>query len=191
MLRTIHLYGDLEEQFGKTWEMDVASVGEAIRALTALTKGKFLKAINPQGKYRVVRGDDLYDEKAALTDDTIKLNFKKGDFHICPVPAGGGPWVRIVLGVVLIVVGIIYPAIGAYTIPMGIGLVMGGIIELLTPVPKTPDYGTREKPDERPSFIFDGPTNTIEQGGALPLVYGRMRLGSTVVSSALDVEDII
>jgi len=67
---------------------------------------------------------------------------------------------------------------------------LSGVAMMLTPVPGTPEYSEREKPDERQSFLFDGPVNTNEQGGAIPIAYGRVLMGSTVVSTALDVEDI-
>lgn len=198
MLRDIFLYGELAEEFGKKWTLDVQSVGEAIRAISSQTKGKFLKMINPQGKYRVVRGEDL-DNGDILNDDTVRMNFKKGDFHISPATEGAGGnsgWLTIILGVVLIVAGALMfvygdKATGIQMMMMGGAMVFGGIVQLLTPVPKVADYGQREKPEERPSFIFDGATNTIEQGGSLPIVYGRMRVGSTVISSALDIEEVV
>jgi predicted phage tail protein len=74
----------------------------------------------------------------------------------------------------------------------GLGLAMfaSGILQMLSPTPEIPDYSGREKPDSRPSYLFDGPVNTTEQGGPIPLIYGEVLVGSTIISTSLDVEDI-
>jgi predicted phage tail protein len=61
---------------------------------------------------------------------------------------------------------------------------------MLSPTPQTDSYSDRERPGERPSFLFDGPTNTSTQGLPVPLIYGRMRVGSIVVSADLSADDI-
>lgn len=86
--------------------------------------------------------------------------------------------------------------IGGYLVSYGAiatsGLVMalGGAAQLLTPSPKVGGYGNREAADERPSFLFNGAKNTVEQGGPVPLIYGRMRVGGLVISSGVEVEQI-
>ena len=60
-----------------------------------------------------------------------------------------------------------------------------GISQLLTPSLKLSNFSQFERPDQRPSFIFAGPVNVAHQGAVVPLVYGRMRVGSVVVSSGL------
>jgi len=87
-------------------------------------------------------------------------------------------------------------SIGTYSVSYGAiatsGLVMalGGAAQLLTPTPKVGGYSSRESADERPSFLFNGAKNTIEQGGPVPLIYGRMRVGGLVISSGVEVEQI-
>lgn len=51
-------------------------------------------------------------------------------------------------------------------------------------------YGDRDSPDQRASFLFNGPVNVTEQGNSIPLVYGRFRTGSVVASAGLTVEQI-
>jgi predicted phage tail protein len=72
----------------------------------------------------------------------------------------------------------------------GLTMVLGGVSQLLTVAPKVNDYSSRNAPDQRPSFLFNGPVNVSEQGGPVPLVYGRVRVGSIVVSSGLKAEQI-
>jgi predicted phage tail protein len=42
MLRTIHLHGALKKQFGPSFRFDVATAGEALRALNCAFPGKFV-----------------------------------------------------------------------------------------------------------------------------------------------------
>lgn len=104
---------------------------------------------------------------------------------------GAGRGVQMIVGVVLIVVGVVISGmtfggaapIGGALISMGIGLLTSA---LLTPKAAA----MREVPDERASFLFDSPTNVTEQGGAVPLAYGRSMVGSVVLTVGLDTEQI-
>jgi predicted phage tail protein len=103
-----------------------------------------------------------------------------------------------VLGVILMVASYWVPPAGALgyglitsavVFNVGLALFATGIMGIISPPPRIGDYGIQEKPEERPSFIFDGPVNTINQGGPVPLVYGHVIVGSTLVSSSLEVTD--
>lgn len=47
-----------------------------------------------------------------------------------------------------------------------------------------------EPADNRSSYIFNGAVNLTAQGSPVPICYGRMRVGSVVVSAGLSTEDI-
>jgi len=47
-----------------------------------------------------------------------------------------------------------------------------------------------EAADSRASYIFNGAVNLTAQGSCVPLCYGRMRVGSVVVSAGITTEDI-
>lgn len=72
---------------------------------------------------------------------------------------------------------------------IAVGFVVGAITQALSPSPDASSGS--ERPDERASFIFNGPVNTTVQGGAVPLVYGRVLTGSTVMSAGIYVEEMI
>lgn len=190
MLRTIHLYGALAEKYGDKHRLDVKSISEVMRAMEANNPG-FLKNIGRETKYEVVRGSSLKGEH--IYGKRIWMQYGKGDFHIAPIIEGSGgdtmQWIFVVLGAALIIAG-------AYTdnpcmISLGVSLMFSGVSMMLSSNPSSSDdYGNQESPEERASFYFSGPTNTMEQGGVLPLVYGRMIIGSTVVSAGIKVESI-
>jgi len=67
---------------------------------------------------------------------------------------------------------------------IGAGLVLGGVSQLLTPVPKAPPEAQKLQ-----SFSFSGIAQTTQQGGAIPIVYGKCFVGSAVLSAGLDTFD--
>lgn len=71
----------------------------------------------------------------------------------------------------------------------GAALMFSGVSTLLG-YNQTSNYSSRESPDQRASFFFNGPVNVSEQGSTIPLVYGRCRTGSVVASAGLTIEQI-
>lgn len=41
----------------------------------------------------------------------------------------------------------------------------------------------------QPSYVFNGAVNTESQGHPVPLCYGRMRVGSAVISAGIEADD--
>lgn len=198
MKRNIHLYGYLAEKYGECHSLYVHSVGEAVRALKA-NFPDFYDTIR-EGKYHVLRGESLENCKEMREEEFTLLFMHPEDFHIMPVIEGGkSGWVNIAIGAVLMAAAYFIPGaqvgfvagMKMFMMGTGMALVAGGAIMLLTPAPSTPNYMDREEPDERASFIFNGPVNRYEQGGAVPLVYGQMMVGSILIAGALDVEQLL
>jgi predicted phage tail protein len=91
---------------------------------------------------------------------------------------------------------------------IGTSLILGGTAQLLSPtISDSPgSFGTtspsrarardsftpenNEIADNRASYIFNGAVNLTAQGNPVPILYGRMRVGSVVISAGLSVEDI-
>lgn len=118
--------------------------------------------------------------------------------------------------IVLGPVGFIFSGFGAGAIGasaaaatglVGAGLVLSGTATLLSPsLSDSPRVGGsslsranaqnsfaaefNEVPDNRGSYVFNGAVNITAQGNPVPLLYGRMKVGSVVVSAGLSVEDI-
>ena len=63
---------------------------------------------------------------------------------------------------------------------LGMGLLLGGASMLLAP--DTPDGNSAKQAE---NYLFSGPINTVKQGEAIPLVYGRMVTGSKTVMGSL------
>jgi predicted phage tail protein len=212
-MRKVHLHGRLAK-YGGPYEMSVGSAAEAVHALGCQLKG-FTREFD-EGYFQIIRGDIRTGMELDLK--LCAFNFSKGDFHILPVPQGAGKGKgigKIVIGVAIIAASIFTaggaPAAGAglaasmaatattvgglsisfaSIAAFGLTMVLGGVSQLLTSAPKVNDYGSRNSPDAQPSFLFNGPVNVTEQGGPVPLIYGRVRCGTVVVSAGLRAEQI-
>lgn len=102
--------------------------------------------------------------------------------------------------------GAVLAAIGTATSAIGAALILTGTSQLLSPsisdAPGT--FGTyeganrfasidsrnNEPADNRTSYIFNGAVNVTAQGAPVPICYGRMRVGSVVVSAGVTTTDI-
>lgn len=108
------------------------------------------------------------------------------EIRIVPVIAGSknGGLFQTVLGVALIVVGAFLSAtpFGPPLIGMGISLALGGVMQMLSPVPKSPSQQEQGVTENKPSYLFNGAFNSTQQGLPVPVVYGTMLVGSSVVA---------
>ena len=183
-MKTIHLHGELAEKFGaEPIELEVATAAMMTRGLISRFGNEFRQIVR-EGTFELlcIKGD----KKTYVTDEmTATMYLDADEIHFTPVAAGSGRFGQIIVGVILIVVGVYF------NIPVltqaGIGMVLGGVVQLLTPVPNV-DALSNERPDSAPSFLFNGAVNVYEQGGPVPLVYGRFKAGSVIVSAGFSTE---
>jgi predicted phage tail protein len=191
MLRKIKLYGQLAKFIGRrVLEADVATAAEAVRMLVANFPG--LEQHMAEQHYRVTVG--TYD----LDETEIHDPAGQQDIKIMPVIAGAGAVGRIILGIVLIaasfftagatigLLGLAAPvALSTVFAGLGASLVLGGVAQLLTPVPKVPQ-GPDTDNDPRKTYNFSGIQQTSRQGVPVPCVYGLTMVGSVVISAGTD-----
>ncbi len=213
-MKVVKVYGALKERLGGqgTFELDVFNAAEAIKALCSNFSGLdkwFIDSGRDGIAYKVLLGETEIGEDEEGTHNFENLLYpwsEKEVFHITPVLVGsGGGWGRIAFGVAMI--GLAF-ATGGVTaaaffkgaavpgslagagffaksaIYIGAGLVLGGVSQLLTPVPKAPPEAKKLQ-----SFSFSGITQTAQQGGPIPIVYGKCFVGSAVLSAGLDTFD--
>jgi predicted phage tail protein len=177
---SVLLYGHLGKRFGRRHAYDVRSPAEAVRALCATIPGfrAYMLAHSRPG-YRVLVGKDPrdLDTLALPADEAIK---------IVPVTAGAGSGIgNVILGVTLITIGVMtgMPIITN----IGVSLTLNGVAQMLSPQPKT--QGAPDRPENKPSYAFDGAVNTAAQGNPVPVCYGRLIVGSQVISAGMVAEE--
>ncbi len=185
MLRTIRIYGRLAKFLKRRkFEAEVSSAAEAVRFL--LANFPQLEQHMADQHYRVSVGS--YDLAVDELHDPAGLQ----EIKIVPVVAGAGAVGRIIAGVALLAIGFLVPGIGALGVQLLVGtgasLVLGGVAQLLTPVPRTVGLGSTSDTvkDPRKSYSFSGIQNTSRQGLPVPIVYGETLVGSVVISAGID-----
>jgi len=207
-MRTIKVYGDLAEFLGhRVFEAEVKTVGEVVRFLCA--NFEKLEAYMADKFYKIVIGKEIFYDL-----ELINLPLDSGTIRIIPVVVGsGGAFESILFGIALVAASFFFPpAIAFLATPVfGIGasLVLGGVAQLLTPIPPmpsanfsrgdTPKFSPNDTPQYNAapafesttgggggeSFVFSNIVNTSRQGLPIPVVYGKMPVGSIVVSSGI------
>ncbi len=204
MLVQINLHGQLGEAVGASWRLAVSSVGEAIRAIDTNTKRaltKFLYEKDQEGlRYRVLinERDCLYPEEPnvsqpeTVTNSELCMNHRNlRTIDIVPVIEGGKKVFTIVLGAVLVIAGFFVGGpIGAGLVIAGLGLVAAGVTTLLSSPPKFADFRQFDGTNGRGSSLFNGPENLTNEGGPVPIGYGRLIIGSQTIAASYDITDV-
>lgn len=185
-MKTIILLGELGKRYGRKHLLDVKSPAEAVRALCANFKD-FAAFVSSSSERNV--GYRVLNRRHDVAVDELH-NPASHQIVFAPVVAGAGGkggLFQTILGAVLIAASFILPP-GPWTQPMfsiGVSLVIGGVAQMLSPLPKT-----NGPENESPSYIFNSAVNTTAQGYPVPVGYGRMIVGSAVISAGISVEDI-
>jgi predicted phage tail protein len=212
-MKHVQLHGELAGRFGSYWALDVLTPAEAVTAIDANRPGftHFLVESEKQGMtYQIMLGEDH------IPPDALCHPFGAETFHIVPVIGGanqsGDATGKIIVGAVIAIATIGY-GLAAYgggmgamstvvsegaagaalsetaflgmsygtVAMMGASIAFAGISTLLA---KTPQAAAAQKDG---SFAFSGPVNNAAQGGPIPIGYGMVLVGSTVVSAGIRV----
>jgi predicted phage tail protein len=184
----IRLHGPLAAGFGKVWNLDVQTVQEAVQAIEANMAGfrRRIMELSHKGMvFRVRTKDHDYDNE----DVHLELGSVKR-IDIIPVILGASAGVRFVIGAVLVIVGAFTTIFTAGTsstlIGLGLSLMAGSIAEWLTPKVKQ-----TESAKGLQSWTISGPTNTVDQGLPVPVIYGEVLTGGYAISGGISVSQFV
>jgi predicted phage tail protein len=188
------LHGKLRRKFGPELTVGASTPANAIAVLCILKPG--FRAMLEEGDYRVVRGSP----KRGIDLDLRGLQMRlppSGEMHIFPVAKGAkrGGAGKIIIGVLLVVAAFAFPAtLGALGFSVGTifgaqvattvavfgaSMILGGITMMLSPQPQG---STSAAESNTQSFLLGGQLNVQQQGVPVPVQYGRVRVGSVVIS---------
>jgi len=194
-MKVVKVYGALRKRLGRCrFEFDVATPAQAIKALCVNFPGleKWLIDSEKDGVgYRVA----VSREKVTEQDmSPLFMPFSEREvFSITPVVAGaggGGGFGQFLLGAALIGASFI-PGVGAFAVSalqaVGTSLALSGIANIISPQPN-PSLERSKEAAKLESFVFNNVVNTAKQGLPVPIAYGRVFVGSAVLSSGLDVD---
>ena len=210
-MKVVKVYGALRKRLGQCrFEFDVATPAQAIKALCVNFPGldKWLIDSEKDGVgYRVAVSREKVTEQ-----DVSPLFMPFSDkevFSITPVIAGAGRgFGQILAGIGLVALsavtfggstafagafsstglaaGTAATATGSIALfQVGAYLTLSGIAQVISP---QPGPSSLDEAVQLESFTFSNVVNTSRQGMPVPIAYGRVFVGSAVLSSGLDVD---
>ena len=193
-LTKITFHGSLGEALDqKVFELKIDSVSEGLRAVDILTKRKLAKAVVNNEKQNV-KYKILTDEKPLFSeniDDIEKvknseffINKKYKTIDIVPVLEGAGEDAKdltLVIGGGLLF-GMGYVMENSTMMMIGAFAFLTGMSNLLASPPEFEDFREIQQTNKKESFLFNGPVNTYNPGGPVPIGYGRVMVGSLAIA---------
>lgn len=192
-MKKIRLYGILGDVFGEEHFRDVETPGESVLALCATLDGfeQFFCT-------HISMGFSVFVDDININTESMGLPLvEEGVIKIVPeIMVAKDSIVQIFVGVALLVAAgyMADPNLAAMAwenmagnamFYMGASMIVGGVAGMLAAGPSPLD-GSIGNQSEQKLYVFSGPVNTAAQGAAIPVLYGRLRVGSVVVSSGID-----
>ena len=216
-MKVVKVYGALRKRLGQCrLEFDVTTPAQVIKALCVNFPGldKWLIDSEKDGVgYRVTISKEKVGEENVLP---LLVPFSEREvLSITPVIAGAGRGAGMILaGAALIGLAVVTGgtaiafSAGGFSAAtaggfaaatfgvklavvagnLGVALVLGGIAQALSPQPQL--NSTLDEAVQLESFTFSNVVNTSKQGMPVPIAYGRLFVGSAVLSSGLDVDQV-
>ena len=196
-LTEIVLHGELGKKTGrKTFKIKIGSLSEALHAIDVLSNRKFTKTILENEKlnikYKVLADNENLFSSSPRTSEEVKnsemfLEKKMKRIDIVPVLEGAGDeedkdTLLIIGGALTIGAGLAFQS--GFLIQLGLYALLTGLANMLSEPPEFEDFREIQQVNKRESYLFNGPVNTYNPGGPVPMGYGRMLVGSLAIAYA-------
>lgn len=194
-MKTIILHGILAKKFGKSFRLSVGSTKEAMRALCVQLTGfeAFMMNAHRQGLRFAV-----FHDKHNVGENELDMNHTAKIIRVVPVVEGSkkAGLFETIIGAVMVVAGIVVTgmtfggagAVGAGLIGAGIGMMVGGIAQMLMPKVDAQD---NNQDGNKANKGFGGAVTTIAQGNPVPILYGEREIGGFIMSASQLPEDML
>lgn len=190
----VRFYGSLK-QFGSDFRLDCQTPAEVIHALTSQIPK--LRQFIQQGLFTVRVGRDYFDNRYLEKGLSQKLK-DDSTVHFTPILKGSkrGGLFGVITGVALIAGALALGPLGFSVIGanaawmvggLGASMLLGGVAQMLT---KMPSMSTGKDAEKKQSTSFSNLSNMAAQGRPMPLAYGRIRVGSLIISQGVETMDI-
>jgi predicted phage tail protein len=208
MQTKVRLHGSLARDLGReNWTFYVDRPYEILQALEANTN-KLVTHLyeNLETQYCfMLDGAQITDFSQLLLGDIKEID-------IVPVlqgEGGSGGTALLIIGLIVLAVvawwaapvwggaiGASFGVAGAtlttaqgLLLTVGLALTLGGIAQMLAP---TPDKQDNDRPENKASYIYNGPVNTLRQGNPVPFgAGGPLIIGSQIISAGIRSVDIL
>tara|TARA_B110000483_G_scaffold128420_1_gene154045 strand:+ start:599 stop:1207 length:609 start_codon:yes stop_codon:yes gene_type:complete len=168
MKTKITLHGKLAKKFGESFEFynirNLKNTVSAINTINPEFKSYLIKQSQKGINYQIIVDGEMVQNVDNFTD------LKPGsNVHFVPCILGADPI--------------------SFIISLVINLIIAGIQYLMFPSEALDDRRI-EASIKGESYMFASPDNLARQGQALPLGYGRLRVGSQIVNSSITTRDL-
>lgn len=179
----VYLHGILAKEYQSHFKFNLKSSTHVLKAIDANREGFIARIfqLQEQGFYY----DVIVDKKRIKKTEDFHLVGKSSRIDLVPIIVGSGIGEAIAL-----IFKAVFPGAGATLGAKVLAAVLqAGIAFLLTP---KPDLGLPAEQDisaeaaaQKESYVFSGNINLARQGTPLPLGYGRLKVGSSVVQASI------
>ena len=190
--KTVLLSGSLAALFGRAHRLVIDTPAEACRALSVTIPGfeTFMQNAHLKGLRFVV-----FKGRHNIAKEELKHNSGDEVIRIVPVIAGSkrAGVLQTIIGAVIIAASVVYGyftqdwSTASYGIQMGAGMMIGGVVQMLSPQAK--GLASRQDPDNMPSYAFGGPVNTVAMGNPVGVAYGLRERGGAIISAGIYTDD--
>ena len=199
-MAVVKLHGKLGKAVGREqWDLTVGSVNEAVHAINCQSEDSirkfFIKKENAYSRYDVLINGKKTTPSSDMKNNELTINRNDiKEIDIIPVLEGSSDifsWAGILFG------GIGFlNANNSQTALVSLALMFNGISNLLADPPEMPAQQQIINPSSDPtklanSYLFSGPVNVINDGGPVPLGYGRLIVGSQTIMSSYAVKKVL
>ncbi|MBF8793491.1 tail assembly protein [Pseudomonas monteilii] len=183
LMTRIRLGGFVGKKYGKkhSFLLDRGDPKEAAKALDANHPGFARDLIEAEG--RGLRFA-VFKNGKNISEDELDMGGAR-ELWFVPVIAGSkrAGFLQTIVGAVLVAASLF----GAPTAPLGIALMAGGVIQMLSPQAK--GLSQSAAPENLPSYAFGSAKNTTASGNPVPICIGDRRWGGAVISASIRAED--
>jgi len=186
-VKTVYLHGKLGKIFGKKWDIAASTPREVVLALDANIEGfsQYIVNSNQSHVEYIMLNKDIHSIKSesdfnknVISEDTIDFKKKNKDYHIIPITQGSGITGFFKLVFATGASGFTFKAVVAKII---FAVAMSYAMAALTKPPEPPK---RKDPISTKSYVMSGGRTRRSQGIAVPLGYGRLKVGATGIAES-------
>ena len=192
-MQRVKLVGEIAK-FGSNWETNCRDIRDIFKLIDCQTPGfrqHLISAADAGIGYEIKRGEDYLQ-----SDEELLLSLNKEDIIITEVPAGAKGGAGKIFAAIAIVVlvaatggfagaGIFgtgagtatagLSTLGQFAIGLATNLALTGLAEIMAPGPESDSQ-------QEEGYLFDGPTNNVQQGLPVPVCYGELLVGGAPIS---------
>lgn len=190
----VKLHGYLKDLYPHDLELTGFSVSEIINGMCKVTKA--FNPVNGQPHVLKVVG---FDTKESLF---TPIPANQNEIHVIPAMIGGkSGFFKVIIGAVLIAASFAFPATMALSLGSGLGtigsmffnfgfsLLLGGLLEMVSPQPKADKFGNSAADPEASKYLA-ATANTTRIGTRIPLAYGTNMVYGHYLSFDVDAKDV-